>query len=267
MPLSKPLPWQPLKPLSCRQLRPSRSRDRHLPSMGTRHPPRRDVASPPTRAVACLPWVLRGSLPGIRSSKRERRVYFGLNSALGRVSLPRVSSSSPKLTPSLVRVRDGDRAVEALEDELVDHFAELAAMLALPRSYGQIYGLLFASPQPLSFTDIVERLDLSKGSVSQGLHALREVGAIHPAEGSDWRREHFVAEAELRPLIGGFLRGTIQPQLKQGLDRVERLRSRYRAQLVSHDGDGKALLDRLERLRGWHRKGGTVLPIISRVLG
>ncbi len=140
-------------------------------------------------------------------------------------------------------------------------------MLALPRSYGQIYGLLFSSIRPLSFTDIVERLGLSKGSVSVGLHALRDVGAIRPVEGPDWRREHFEAETELRTLIGGFLRGTIQPQLKQGLERVERLRSRYRAQLGARNGDGKALLVRLDRLRGWHRKGGAVLPVISRVLG
>jgi DNA-binding transcriptional regulator GbsR (MarR family) len=160
-----------------------------------------------------------------------------------------------------------EAGVAALENELIEHFAELATMLTQPRSYGQIYGLLFASTQPLSFTDIVERLDLSKGSVSQGLKALRAVGAIRPAEGSDWRREHFVAETELRMLIAGLLKESIQPQLKQGLARVEAMRSRHRSALGSRNGAGKALHGRLEKLHSWHRKSGTLLPLISKFLG
>ena len=180
-----------------------------------------------------------------------------------------MSSSVTAAPPTTARTRNGGAsgAVAELENEIVAHFADLAAMLALPRSYGQIYGLLFASTQPLSFTDIVERLELSKGSVSQGLRALREVGAIHPAEGSDWRREHFVAETEIRALIGGYLKESIQPQLKQGLVRIEQMRSRHRAMLGARDGDSRILLNRLDRLRGWHRKGGAVLPIIAKFLG
>ncbi len=169
--------------------------------------------------------------------------------------------------PSTSRARSGDRAIEAIENELVEHFADLASMLAQPRSYGQIYGLLFASTRALSFTDIVERLDLSKGSVSQGLHALRAVGAIRPAEGADWRREHFVAETELRPLIGGLLKQSIEPQLKQGLTRVGAIKSRHRTLLGVRNGDGRLLHQRLERLHGWHRRGGALLPLIAKFLG
>ena len=84
-----------------------------------------------------------------------------------------LAHASPRLIAS-ASSGNGTAGVAELENEIVEHFADLAAMLAQPRSYGQIYGLLFASTQPLSFTDIVERLDLSKGSVSQGLKALRE---------------------------------------------------------------------------------------------
>ncbi len=180
-----------------------------------------------------------------------------------------VSSLAPASPRPVASASSGNGAagVAELEDELVEHFADLAAMLAQPRSYGQIYGLLFASTRPLSFTDIVERLDLSKGSVSQGLRALREVGAIRPAEGLDWRREHFVAETELRMLISGFLKESIQPQLNRGASRVEALRSRHRAVAASRNGAGKALQHRLDKLRSWHRKGGALLPLVARFLG
>ncbi len=180
-----------------------------------------------------------------------------------------VSSLAPVSSRPVPSALNGNEAVGVaeLENEIVDHFADLAAMLAQPRSYGQIYGLLFASTRPLSFTDIVERLDLSKGSVSQGLKALREVGAIRPAEGPDWRREHFVAETELRKLISGFLKESIQPQLKRGASRVEALRSRHRAAAGSRNGAGRALQARLDKLRSWHRKGAALLPLVAKFLG
>lgn len=78
-----------------------------------------------------------------------------------------VPSSSSELPTVRFRNDDGTNGIAEFEDEIVAHLSDLAAMFALPRSYGQIYGLLFASIRPLSFTDIVGRLDLSKGSVSQ----------------------------------------------------------------------------------------------------
>ncbi len=184
------------------------------------------------------------------------------------VSSPSVSVVSSRTAAAVLAPNGVElEGVAELENEIIDHFAHLAVMLAQPKSYGQIYGLLFASTRPLSFTDIVERLDLSKGSVSLGLKALRSVGAIRPAEGADWRREHFVAETELRMLIAGLLRESIQPQLKAGVGRVETMRSRHRSLLAARNGAGKELQGRLEKLHSWHRKGGTLLPLIAKFLG
>jgi HTH-type transcriptional regulator, glycine betaine synthesis regulator len=140
-------------------------------------------------------------------------------------------------------------------------------MFGLPRSYGEIYGLLYASARPLSFTDIQERLDVSKGSVSPGLKALREVGAIRQAQGSDPRREHFEAETELRALLSGFLKESIVPQLQRGSGRIATMKSAHRATLVAKNGDGRLLQSRLDKLQSWHRKGGALLPLISKFLG
>ena len=52
---------------------------------------------------------------------------------------------------------------------MIDVFVRAASLIGLPRSIGEIYGLLFCTPQALSFDELVERLQISKGSVSQGL--------------------------------------------------------------------------------------------------
>src|SRR5208283_5100241 len=76
----------------------------------------------------------------------------------------------------------------------VDFFDEVGRLFGLPPSVGRIYGLLYGSPTPLSFTDIVELLEISKGSASQGLQFLHSLGAVHVVENFGERREFFEPE-------------------------------------------------------------------------
>ena len=55
-------------------------------------------------------------------------------------------------------------------------FWESAVLLGVPKSLAAIYAVCFASPEPLSFTDVRERLDISAGSISQYSH-----GTLTPA--------------------------------------------------------------------------------------
>jgi hypothetical protein len=159
------------------------------------------------------------------------------------------------------------RAQLAFQAECVEQFAGLAQVLGLPRSIGQIYGLLFASHRALSFTDIVEQLGISKGSASQGSKAMREVGAILPVTAKSERREHFVPETELRKLIAGLLHGSIKPHLKTGARRLEEFKVWQGAALAAERDAGRLLLARLGKLQKWNRRAGSVLPFISKFLG
>ncbi|PTX98387.1 hypothetical protein [Opitutus sp. ER46] len=91
----------------------------------------------------------------------------------------------------LVRAEGRPPAQVEYEQSLVAFFVEGAQMLGIPKSVAAIYGICFASAEPLSFSDINERLDISSGSISQGLRVLKEVGALKPEAGS------------LRPEAGG----------------------------------------------------------------
>ncbi len=175
--------------------------------------------------------------------------------------------------PATVRnsMAGGEVSAE-FERECVDFFAELAQALSVPRSLGQIYGVLFASPSPLSFTDIVERLDISKGSASQGLQLLRSFGAVRRTEGNgtakrsgDGRRGQFVPELGLRPLISGVLREKIEPLLGAGGARMRRLRDSAR-QAPSTPGI-KFSIERVKQLETWRRQLGLLLPLVKTFFG
>ena len=167
-------------------------------------------------------------------------------------------------TKIVTRVPNG--RLTAFEADVVALFVDLAGALSLPKSYGEIYGLLYASARPLSFAEIQGALELSKGSVSQGLRTLRNIGAIRPAEGPDWRREHFVAETELRQLVRGFLSDSIENRLRQGRVRLDALVSRHGTKLAESEAESRLLAGRLDKLRQWHRKAALMLPLLSNLV-
>jgi DNA-binding transcriptional regulator GbsR (MarR family) len=65
-----------------------------------------------------------------------------------------------------------------LEVESIDFFVRMMSILGLPRSVGEIYGVLYFAENPLSMDEISSRLKISMGSTSQGLKTLRSLKAI-----------------------------------------------------------------------------------------
>src|SRR6266478_2207600 len=110
-----------------------------------------------------------------------------------------------------------------LETEIIDFFVQVSRLLGQPRSLAEIYGLLFISARPLAMDDLIERLQLSKGSASQGLKFLRNLGAVKMVYVAADRRVHYEAVAELRYLVTRFLRDQIVPDLDQAHARLERM--------------------------------------------
>lgn len=152
-----------------------------------------------------------------------------------------------------------------MERQVVDIFVDGGKVLGLPRSLGEIYGLLFISPKPLALDDLVERLGISKGSASQGLRSLKQLGAVREVETSGERRTYYEPAVELKRLVGGFIREQVRPHLESGKSKVERLAEAAR---VERDPARREFLeDRVEKLENWMRRGGLVLPVLQKLLG
>lgn len=159
----------------------------------------------------------------------------------------------------------GDRPADVVsfEHQVVSFFIDAAEMLGVPKSVAAIYGIVFASPTPLSFADIESRLDISKGSVSQGLRVLREVGAINTVEREGDRRERFVPDLALRKLIRRWLEDRLQKQLTAGNSKLSSLKRLVPAQ---EEEDADVLRQRLKQLQTWHDKARAVVPLAKTFL-
>ena len=154
-----------------------------------------------------------------------------------------------------------------LEVEVIDLFVSAVRLLGIPKSIGEIYGLLYISPVPLALDEVVMKLKISKGSASQGLKFLRKVGAVKPVYVAGERRDHFEAVTELKQLAAGFIREELTPHLESGNVRLERLDALVGEVSDGEDGDKAFYMRRLSKLGQWQKRAKQVLPFVKKVLG
>ncbi|MES2995320.1 MAG: transcriptional regulator [Verrucomicrobiota bacterium] len=153
-----------------------------------------------------------------------------------------------------------------LERQVIDFFVDGVRVLGLPPSLGEIYGLLYISRDPLSLDDVVHTLNISKGSASQGLRALKGLGAVREAITANGdRKTYYEAAVELKRLVGGFIREQIRPHLESGRTKLADLART--AETVSDPSRREFLDDRISRIDQWVRRGGQILPMIQKILG
>lgn len=150
-----------------------------------------------------------------------------------------------------------------LEIESIDFFVRMMSLLGLPRSVGEIYGLLYFSPKPLPMDQIAARLDISIGSASQGLKTLRSIKAIRTAYVHGDRRDHYLAESEFRRLFSTFIKDEILPHLESAKDRI----SRMEKVLSTESPEDKDFYNiRIEKLKRLTQASGRLLPMLAKLL-
>jgi DNA-binding transcriptional regulator GbsR (MarR family) len=158
----------------------------------------------------------------------------------------------------------GTTPLNPVEVEIVNLFVQFSRALGQPRSVAEIYGLLFISHRPLPMDELIGRLNLSKGSASQGLRYLLELGAVRTVYVAGERRTHYEAVAELRNLAGRFIRQQIATHFQDSGPRLAHIA----AQSEKLPGDErKHALARVKMLRSWEKNVKRVLPLVLVILG
>ena len=179
-------------------------------------------------------------------------------------------ASAPKLARNSSLATPGSQLPADYESGLVEIFADLAELFGNPKSYGQIYGLLFANERPLSMEEIAQRLDISQGSISQGLRQLEAFGAVVKEKNNGSRQALYTAKLEMKLLISGFLKARVIPRLESTESRIKALRTSLPTSpsgLRSQPSPLASMRFRLDRVAKWHRSARTLLPIARKILG
>ena len=117
--------------------------------------------------------------------------------------------------------------------------------------------------EPLSPAEIRARVDLSAGSLSQGLRFLTGLGALIEVSVPGERAARYVPDVELRKLLIHYLERRVEAQLDAGQTRLKTMK----AGVPKLPGkSGKILKSRVESLTGWHRKSRALMPLLKGAL-
>lgn len=134
---------------------------------------------------------------------------------------------------------------------MIEGWVQLADSLGLPKSFAQIYGLIFTSKRPVTAQDCVDALKISRSSAGQGLKALRDIGAISPAFELGARREAFVIEPDLGVVIQGLTKARIVPAFETFFARVAEIER-------TQNPPNPFLVARIQKLHRWRTKLGRI---------
>ena len=147
--------------------------------------------------------------------------------------------------------------LDPLKQEFVLHFGEMGSRWGINRTVGQIYALLFLSPEPLNADQIVEELGFSRSNVSMGLKELQAWNLVRLQHQVGDRRDYFTTPEDLFEIV----RTLIEERKKREIDPTL---SKLRSLLIAAESNGESedpavarireTTELMELLTGWYEE-------------
>jgi DNA-binding transcriptional regulator GbsR (MarR family) len=91
-------------------------------------------------------------------------------------------------------------------DQFVAFWGEMASTWGINRIMARVYALLYCAARPLNTDDIMERLQISRGSANMNLRALVDWGIVEKTAVEGSRKDHYVAETDVWQVTARILR-------------------------------------------------------------
>lgn len=167
---------------------------------------------------------------------------------------------TPPDSPSPHRSSADDRAPSVRHREAVDQFVafwgEMASSWGINRTMAKVYALLYCAERPLNTDQIMERLQISRGSANMNLRALVDWELAEKTSVADSRKDHYVAEKDVWQVTARI----IEERERQ---EVQPVREHLQAVADHLVPEGDTLDDRPEADQRLHDRLGRLLELID----
>jgi len=166
-----------------------------------------------------------------------------------------------------------DPTLQTVHDDLLDGLGELSDYFGFSKVMGQLYTTVLLSPEPLSLDDFVERLDISKASVSTNLRTLEHLGMARRAFVADRsdRRKYYEAETDFWQIITNVLSGREMRDVDRAISSLDENAALLRAQMDGMSKENAELaelyLQRIEEIEALFRFAQLLLQTIFKQVG
>lgn len=146
---------------------------------------------------------------------------------------------------------------EVVNSRIIEGLGQLASYFGFSKVMGQLFGVLMLSPEPLSLDDLMERLGLSKASVSTHMRTLEHMGIVREVWVRDDRRKYYRAESDFWQILTNILRSRELRDVNQALQVLEESAERLQQALPEMEPAERQLaefyLERLGQLQEFFR--------------
>lgn len=105
----------------------------------------------------------------------------------------------------------------AWKDEFIQALGRISDFWGFGKMTGQLYGLLYLSPQPLTLDDMKDALCVSKGNVSVHIRNLERWGMARKLWIKGDRKDYYEAETDFWKMIRTILSEREEKEFTQGL--------------------------------------------------
>ena len=99
--------------------------------------------------------------------------------------------------------------LDTVHNSMLDGLGQLSDYFGFSKVMGQLYGALLMSPDALSLDDLMERLSISKASVSMNMRTLEHMGMVRQVwlRGKSGRRKYYQSETDFVTIFTNILSG------------------------------------------------------------
>lgn len=156
--------------------------------------------------------------------------------------------------------------LETVNTSIMEGMGQLASYFGFSKVMGQLFGTLMLSPEPLSLDDLMERLSISKASVSTHMRTLEHMGIVREAWVKDDRRKYYRSEGDFWRILTNILSSRELRDVNKALHVLDTNSQRLQIEIPKMDDEQKELaefyIERLDQLQEFFRLAQMVLTSI-----
>ncbi|MDD2236878.1 MAG: hypothetical protein PHP44_02895 [Kiritimatiellae bacterium] len=117
------------------------------------------------------------------------------------------------------------KPLESATYEMIEAGGRTAQTFGFNRLFGQIYMLLFMSPEPACLDVIAESLGISKASASIACRQLESWGVLHKVWMKGDRKDYYEAITDISQIVNNGLLASVNKKLVSAQYQIQRSRS------------------------------------------
>ena len=143
------------------------------------------------------------------------------------------------------------------QDIFLEKINKICRDFGLNNIMAQLYVVLYFNGKPLSLNDMLERLKISKGSVSVNIRFFESYGAVKRVWIKGSRRDYYEAEPDIAKVITDRVKSMAERRLSEienMIDASDKSISAAEPTDKDNSNDREMFKERLSRLKGFHGK-------------